>query len=61
VFSLFSDSRRVNERCIELLVNAARSESTAAFPLVRQLRDALKMSDPEIRRRAAGRSGDPQT
>lgn len=46
----------VNERCIELLVNAARSESTSAFPLVRQLRDILRTSDPEIRRRAASRS-----
>jgi hypothetical protein len=46
----------VNERCIELLVNAARSEPAAGFPLVRHLRDILRISDPEIRRRAAGRS-----
>lgn len=46
----------VNERCIELLVNAARSESATAFPLVRQLREILRTSDPEIRRRAAARS-----
>lgn len=46
----------VNERCIELLVNAARSENTVAFPLVRYLRETLRTSDPEIRRRAAARN-----
>src|SRR4051812_4622276 len=46
----------VNGRCIELLVNAARSEPAATLPLVRHLREILRTSDPEIRRRAAERS-----
>src|SRR5688572_22655736 len=46
----------VNERCIELLVNAARGEPATALPLVRHLREILRTSDPGIRRRAAGRS-----
>ncbi|HVZ35297.1 MAG TPA: hypothetical protein VG963_22880 [Polyangiaceae bacterium] len=46
----------VNERCIELLVNAARSERPDALPLVRHLREMLRKSDPEIRHRAAARS-----
>jgi hypothetical protein len=45
----------VNERCMELLVNASRSEPAAALPLVRHLREILRTSDPEIRRRAAAR------
>ena len=46
----------VNERCIELIVNAARSEPNAVFPFGRHLREVLRTSDPEIRRRAAARS-----
>lgn len=46
----------VNERCIGLLVNAARSEPIAPLPLVRQLRESLRTSDPESRKRAAGRN-----
>jgi hypothetical protein len=46
----------VNERCLELLVHAARQEPKGSFRLVAELRELLKTSDPAIRRRAACRS-----
>lgn len=45
----------LNERCITLLVNAARAEAPPPFPLVTQLRDILRNSKPDVRRRAAQR------
>ena len=49
----FAALHEVNERCIELLVHAARSEKTPPFAMVIPLRDALRESDPASRRRAA--------
>jgi hypothetical protein len=49
-------AHEVNERCIELLVNAARHEQPRPFPLVSELRELLKAADPAVRRRAARRS-----
>jgi hypothetical protein len=46
----------VNERCLELLVYAARQEPKGSFTLVAELRELLKTADPAIRRRAACRS-----
>ena len=46
----------VNERCLELLVHAARRESKGSFRLVGELRELLKTADPGVRRRAACRS-----
>jgi hypothetical protein len=46
----------VNERCLEMLVNAARQEPEGSFALVRELREILKEADPAVRRRAACRS-----
>ena len=46
----------VNERCIEMLVNAARHPPARPFPLISELRELLKGADPSVRRRAARRS-----
>lgn len=46
----------VNERCLELLVHAARQEPGGSFRLVRELHELLKTLDPAARRRAACRS-----
>src|SRR6184192_836023 len=46
----------VNERCIEMLVNAARHPPARPFPLISGLRELLKAADPSVRRRAARRS-----
>jgi len=43
----------VNERCIELLVSAARNEETQSFALIAELRELLKSTDRSIRERAA--------
>ena len=43
----------VNERCIEMLVNAAREERAGSFALVADLRELLKSLDPAMRQRAA--------
>jgi hypothetical protein len=45
--------RELNERCIELLVQAARTERPEAFPIVIQLRGTLQGLSPEMRARAA--------
>jgi len=49
-------SFEVNERCLEMLVNAARHEQTKSFALVAELRELLKSLTPEARRRAARRA-----
>jgi hypothetical protein len=46
----------VNERCIELLVNDARTEQSRSFALVSELRELLKSADPATRQRAARRA-----
>jgi hypothetical protein len=46
----------VNERCLEMLVNAARHEVKASFGLVGELRELLKATDPPVRQRAAART-----
>jgi hypothetical protein len=43
----------VNERCLEMLVSAARQEPKASFALVSELRELLKSADPAVRCRAA--------
>jgi hypothetical protein len=53
---LLSGVFEVNERCLEMLVNAARQETKGSFALVRELREVLKSTDPATRRRAACRS-----
>jgi len=51
----FAALNEVNERCIELLVNAARSDQRPPFSFIRPLRDVLRDSSPVIRRKAASR------
>ena len=46
-------SYEVNERCIEMLVNAARHEPDRPFALVSELRELLRSLDPPMRQRAA--------
>jgi hypothetical protein len=46
----------VNERCLELLIQDARSVRSGAFPLTAHLRALLIGLSPEIRMRAARRS-----
>jgi hypothetical protein len=46
-------SYEVNERCIEMLVNAARHEQDRPFALVSELRTLLRSLDPPTRQRAA--------
>ena len=43
----------VNERCIEMLVSAARHEETQSFVLVLELRELLRSADRSMRQRAA--------
>jgi hypothetical protein len=45
--------RELNERCIDLLVQAARTERPDAFPVVIRLRETLRLLSPEMRARAA--------
>ena len=47
--------QHANERCIEMLVQAARDNDKRALPLVTQLREVLTRLTPEIRARAAGK------
>ena len=47
--------QHANERCIEILVQAARGADKGALPLVTQLREVLTRLTPEIRARAAGK------
>ncbi len=46
----------INERCVELLVQAARSERLETFFLVKPLREVLREMTPETRARAARRA-----
>lgn len=46
----------VNQRCLEMLVNAARQEQLGHFALVSELGELLLTADPSVRRRAACRS-----
>jgi hypothetical protein len=50
---LFGTLHEVNERCIELLVNAARADERPPFALVAPLREMLIPLSPKQRRRAA--------
>jgi hypothetical protein len=52
----FEALHAVNERCIELLVQAARTERRSPVALVVPLRDVLRAMTPEMRTRAASRS-----
>jgi hypothetical protein len=45
--------QHANERCIDMLVQAARADDQGTFPLVTQLRELLTRLTPEIRARAA--------
>jgi hypothetical protein len=47
---------QVNERCLDLLVHAARSEPIAPFTLVSPIRDLLLEMSPELRKYAAARA-----
>ena len=47
--------QHANERCIEMLVQAARDNDKRALPLVTQLREVLTCLTPESRARAAGK------
>jgi hypothetical protein len=49
-------SYEVNERCLEMLVSAARHEQGRPFALVSELRELLKSADPLTRQRAARRT-----
>jgi len=49
----FATLSEVNERCIELLVNAARSEERPSFALIAPLRELLTPMGPVQRRRAS--------
>lgn len=54
-FSLTS-IHEVNERCVELLVHAARASPVPPFSLVFPIRDSLVEMTPELRKRAAARA-----
>jgi hypothetical protein len=43
----------INHRCLELLVQAARTDRPGTFPLVNSLRDLLRNMTPEAQARAA--------
>lgn len=48
--------RELNERCLELLVHQARTEANPPFQLASTLRELLRRTTPETRRRAAERA-----
>jgi hypothetical protein len=50
---LLQSLREANERCIEMLVHAARTEARDPFPLVSHLRPSFRGLTPEGRARAA--------
>jgi hypothetical protein len=50
---LLHSLHQANERCIEMLAQAARSDPVASFPLVRHLREVLLGLTPDMRVRAA--------
>ncbi len=51
----FEDLHAVNERLIELLVDAARSACPPPFALINPLRELLRSADPTLRMRIATR------
>jgi hypothetical protein len=53
---LLGGAFEVNERCLEMLVHAARQAPGPSFALVRDLREMLKTAGPAVRHRAACRS-----
>jgi hypothetical protein len=46
----------VNEKCVEMLVHAARNDPRSSFAFVVELRDLLRTLDPTVRRRIAQRA-----
>jgi hypothetical protein len=50
---LLQSLQEANERCIQMLAHAARTEARDTFPLVNHLRPLLRGLTPEIRARAA--------
>ena len=52
----FTSIHEVNERCLELLAYAARTEHLPPFSLTFQVRDLLLEMTPELRKRAAARA-----
>ena len=50
---LLQSLQEANERCIEMLVHAARADTTDAFSLVNHLRSLLRVLTPDVRARAA--------
>ena len=51
---LLHSLREVNARCVDTLVEAARTDRREALPLVNHLRDLLRGLTPEVRSRVAG-------
>jgi Flagellar transcriptional activator (FlhD) len=49
------DIQAVNERCLEILMEAARADPSGALPLVKELGDVLRQMTPVTRERAARR------
>jgi hypothetical protein len=47
--------QQANECCIEIMIQAARTDRPGTLPLVRELRDVLRQMTPEMRARAARR------
>jgi hypothetical protein len=50
---LLRSLQETNERCIEMLVHAARAQAKDTFPLVSHLRSLLRGLAPDVRARAA--------
>jgi hypothetical protein len=50
---LLHSLQEANERCIQMLVHAARTEARDTFPLVNHLRPLLRELTPDVRTRAA--------
>src|SRR5690349_9866790 len=58
---LLQSLREANERCIEMLRHAARTEARDTFSLVNQLRPLFRSLTPETRARAAPTGPPPAT
>jgi hypothetical protein len=52
---LVHEVQQANECCIEIMIQAARTDRPGTLPLVRELRDVLLQMTPEMRARAARR------
>src|SRR5215469_10407247 len=50
---LLQSLREANERCLQMLVHVARTDTSDTFPLVNHLRPLLRELTPEARARAA--------